>query len=187
MSRKLTTIALVAILLVSACGSAENGTGASTTITSPTAETTPSTVPPTSARPTTQADRDLPVSTGVGQIAIRFEEVQGVFIEGFEAGIRIETVEGETLYATLWTDFVQGQDNPNITDYYESVLIRAVPATEIVVLATVNVGRGPAPVTPDITGEMACRLVLDVPADGVVEIELAFNGTENCLSVTNVS
>jgi hypothetical protein len=136
---------------------------------------------------TTAPDRDLPTSAGAGQVKIHLEEVQGIFIEGFEVGIRIETVEGETLYATLWTDFVQAQDDPNITDYYQTVLTQAVPATEIVVLATVNVGQRPAPVRPDITGEMACRLVLNVPADGVVEIELGFNGAENCLSVTNVS
>lgn len=186
MRTKLIPAALAAVLTLSACGSGDAGVsdgGADPTGTSqpPTTESAPTTTA------TTSPDVDLPVPTEQGVITIRLEKVDGIFIEGFEAGIRIETIEGDVLLATLWSDFVNRQANPTFTDYYESVLEQSVQAGEIVVLATVNVGLGPAPVRPDVNGEMACRLVLEVPADGVVEVELVFSGRDNCLSVIKLS
>jgi hypothetical protein len=73
------------------------------------------------------------------------------------------------------------QDDTSADTYCSSVHEAAVPAGETVVLATVNIGMGPPPETPGLSGEMDYRLPIDVPEDGRVEIEVRFSGRDDCL------
>ena len=118
---------------------------------------------------------------GEGTINVRLEPVNGFFIEGFEVGLRFETPDGETIASTLWTDFVESTDNSSLDAFYTSVLGQPVPAGDVVVLATANVGIGPGPVIPDPSGDLDCRIVVSVPADGEVTVEVSFSGDGNCL------
>src|SRR3546814_21053167 len=61
-------------------------------------------------------------------------------------------------------------------DYYDSVLRQKVPAGPVVVLATVNVGTGPAPEVPDVAGDLRCRPGIEVPAGGEGAVEGSFDG-----------
>jgi hypothetical protein len=120
------------------------------------------------------------VQTGVVNVGLA--PVAGFFIEGFEVGLRFETAEGETIDAMLWTDIIDALGSPSIDDYYQHVHAQTVPAGEIIVLATVSIGTGPAPVVPDLRGPMQCQLAVEVPADGEVDVEVAFEQS-NCLSL----
>lgn len=99
-----------------------------------------------------------------GAVAVRIEEIDGFLIEGFEVGLRFETPDGEVIASTLWTDFVQSLWVDSIGDYYDSVLQQEVPAGTVAVLASANVGLGPPPEVPDLTGDLRCRLEVEVPS-----------------------
>jgi hypothetical protein len=116
-----------------------------------------------------------------GTIAVRIEEVDGVFVEGFEVGLRFETPDGEVIASTLWTDFVQSLGVESIDAYYDSVLEQDVPAGTVVVLASANVGAGPPPEVPDLAGDLRCRLEVDVPESGRVDVEVTFSDPDDCL------
>lgn len=127
-----------------------------------------------------QGSRSVPA--GVGAVTVQLEPVEGVFIEGFEVGLRFETGDGDVLASILWTDYVNGQfADPSMDDYYGSVLRQEVPAGVVVVLATVNIGAGPPPEIPDVTGALRCRLVVEVPTDGEVAVEVSFDEEDGCL------
>ena len=113
-------------------------------------------------------------------MAVRLEPVDGMFIEGFEVGLRFEDADGAVLDTVLWSDFVSSQDGAAAQDYYGSVLEQSVPAGPVVVLAAVNIGIGPPPETPDLDGELRCRLELEVPEGETVEVEVLF-ADEDCL------
>lgn len=148
--------------------------------TADTAETT-TTDTTTSTTTTSDADGDDEPVDGAGKLVIGLEEVEGVFIEGFEAGIRIEEPDGTVVASWLWTDVVEQFGDGSARAYYETVLEESVAAGTLVVLATVNVGIGPPPEIPDLTGEMDCRLKVDVPTDGQAVVEINFSGTSDCL------
>lgn len=131
--------------------------------------------------PQEEPDGDDPATAPTGTVRVRLEKVEGFFIEGFEIGLRFETGEGEVLASTLWSDFVVGKGNPNLEDFYTSVLEQIVPVGDVVVLATVSVGSGPGPVTPDLTGDLDCRLPLEVVEGEVVDVEVSFGGGPKCL------
>lgn len=116
-----------------------------------------------------------------GTVAVHIEEVAGPFIEGFEVGLRFETADGEVLDTVLWSDFVASQDSDSLDAFYDSVLEQEVPAGEVVVLATANVGIGPPPEVPDLDGDLDCRLPVDVLAGGRVDVEVTFSGDGDCL------
>jgi hypothetical protein len=119
---------------------------------------------------------------GEGIVAVNIEEVGGVFIEGFEVGLRFETAAGQTIATTLWTDFVLGLDGePTMDSWYDSVLTQPVPAGDVVVLGTVNVGTGPGPEIPDVNGNLRCRLEVSVPDGGRVNVEVTFADPDRCL------
>ena len=118
---------------------------------------------------------------GTGTVAVHIEEVAGAFVEGFEVGLRFETADGEVIDTVLWSDFVASQDSDSLDAYYDSVLEQEVPAGEVVVLATANVGIGPPPEVPDLDGELRCRLPVDVLAGGRVDVEVTFSGDDDCL------
>jgi hypothetical protein len=120
-----------------------------------------------------------------GTIAVSLEPVDGIFTEGFEVGLRFETATGEVLGTTLWSDFVQAQSaEPTMDDHYDSVLEQAVPAGDVVVLASVALGMGPGPVAPDVDGPLDCRLDVTVPAGETVAVEVSFDSsTGNCLTL----
>jgi hypothetical protein len=134
------------------------------------------------------AGTDEPASDGMttdesepGTIAVHIEEVGGVFIEGFEVGLRFETSDGEVIASTLWTDFVQSLGMASIDAYYDSVLEQDVPAGTVVVLASANVGAGPAPEVPDLAGDLRCRLEVEVPESGRADVEVTFGDPDDCL------
>ncbi len=122
-----------------------------------------------------------PAPAETGTIAVNIEPVEGFFIEGFEVGIRFETPDGVPISSTLWSDFVTSQGEPELEDYYTSVLEETVPAGEVIVLASANVGIGPGPEIPDVDGELRCRLPVTVPANGTVSVEITFSDPDNCL------
>jgi hypothetical protein len=153
--------------------------GASTTAASTTGAST--TVAGSPEEPaSTGAAPETGDSAGTGVIAVRLEPVDGFFIEGFEVGLRFETPGGDVIAAALWSEFVQSQDDPRLEAYYESVLEQPVPAGDVVVLATANVGIGPGPEVPDLDGEMRCRLDMSVPEGATVEVEVSF-ADQDCL------
>lgn len=133
--------------------------------------------------PPPSAGTATPAPTDDGTVSVRLTDVEGFFTEGFEIGLRFETPDGEVIDSVLWSDFVAGQGEPDIDAYYTSVLDQAVPAGEVVVLASVNVGIGPPPEVPDLDGEMRCRLTVDVPAAGTVEVVVTFSGDNDCLQL----
>lgn len=198
MSYKLASVIAATCLFIAACGASTTSVGAPTTdeVAQPSTTDAPidSTNPAVSEPATTTLDpattstsiplSTIPLSGPTGTLAVHLQPVDGVFIEGFEAGLRFETADGQVIYATLWTDFVKSTGSTNLRDYYDSVLEQAVPAGTVVVLATVNIGAGPGPVTPDISGELRCRLEVDVPVDRLIEVELAFDRQGNCLTQT---
>lgn len=196
---------LVSVLLLVACGSDEGSSAdpdpnSTETSTETSAETssTETTAAPTTEAPTTTAPTTTTTSTdaesstttaaeavdenpaGQGIVTVRLQEIDGFFIEGFEIGLRFETAARDVIGATLWTDFVNSTGNTGIEAYYDSVLEQSVPAGTITVLATANVGTGPGPVIPDPNGPLDCRLTVEVPAGGQVDVEVGFDG-ENCL------
>ena len=116
-----------------------------------------------------------------GTVAVHIEDVEGPFIEGFEVGLRFEDAEGTVLASTLWSDFVLSQGDPQLDDFYVSVLEQEVPAGKVVVLASANVGMGPAPEVPDVNGDLRCRLEVDVPDSGRVDVEVTFDAQDRCL------
>ena len=58
--------------------------------------------------------------TAAGTIRVELEPVDGIFIEGFEIGLRFETPDGQVISSTLWTDHVQSLGEPDMDAYYES-------------------------------------------------------------------
>jgi hypothetical protein len=177
-------LAATAVLLGS-CGSSDPQ--AATTTAAEIITTTSTTVEQTTLAPS--RDHSTTTSTSVvdpvranGTLAISLQPIEGVFIEGFEIAVRVETSEGEVLYASLWTDYIKSTGDMNLRNFYDSVLTQAVPAGPVVILATVNIGIGPGPITPDLFGDLKCRLETDVPAGGETQIQIAFDSQTNCLS-----
>lgn len=118
-----------------------------------------------------------------GTVLVRLEPVAGVFIEGFEVGLRFETTDGEVIAATLWSDFVQSLGRTDLDAFYDSVLTQPVPPGVIRVLAEANVGMGPGPVIPDLEGDLPCEVTLDVGPNTEVVVEVSFDGSDDCLHV----
>jgi hypothetical protein len=130
--------------------------------------------------PDTTSAPDESVS-GMGTVAVHIEEIDGVFIEGFEVGLRFEAPEGNVVGSTLWSDFVDSQGDVSIDAYYDSVLEQEVPAGPVVIRASANVGIGPAPEVPDLDGALRCRLDVTVPGAGRVDVEVTFDDPDDCL------
>jgi hypothetical protein len=205
MSRASILLSLLAVLALAGCGDGEpTGTaGDGTAGTSEPASTTgAATAPPGSSTPEagrstttggepddTSAPGESSTSTGAtagegsGVVAVQLEEVGGFFVEGFEIGLRFETAGGDVIGSTLWSDYVQSLGAQDIEAYYDTVMEQVVPAGELVVLATVNVGIGPAPEVPDLDGDLDCRLGVEMPDGGRVEVEVSFGGGGDCLRV----
>lgn len=114
-------------------------------------------------------------------VAVRIEEVDGIFIEGFEVGLRFETGDGDVIESMRWSDFVAAQEPSTPESYYDAVLEQTVPAGEVVVLAEVTVGTGPPPSVPDLEGELPCRVELQLAEDERAELEVRFDAPEDCL------
>jgi hypothetical protein len=129
----------------------------------------------------TSSDTPTTESAGTGTIAVHIEEVDGIFIEGFEVGLRFETPDGDVIGSSLWTDFVASLGDDSAEAYYDSVLEQDVPAGTVTVLASANVGMGPPPEVPDLDGDLRCRLDVDVPDAGRVDVEVTFDDPDNCL------
>lgn len=170
-----TMLGFAALVVLAACGSGDAGSG-------PVDEAPPVTAGETLPEVDDPPPTDDPAAER-GTINVRLETLDGVFIEGFEIGLRFERPDGEVIDSTLWTDFVNSQGEPDLDAYYTSVLEQDVPAGDVVVLATANVGTGPGPEIPDLDGELRCRLDVDVPADGSVDVVVTFFGDDDCLQL----
>jgi hypothetical protein len=155
--RGLTSL-VVACLLLSACGGDDDVTAA-------------------------DGPADLAAPPAEGEIAVRLEEVEGVFVEGFEVGLRFETAGGEVIASTLWSDFVSSLGSAEMDAYYDSVLTQVVPAGAVTVRAEVNVGMGPGPSIPDLAGDLPCELPVEVGPGERVDVEVSFSGGADCLRV----
>ena len=125
------------------------------------------------------ADADAEAPTGT--VAVAIEAVDGVLIEGFELGLRLETADGEVLDQVDWNRFVAAEGAGTVEAFYETVYEREVPAGTIAVLAQVNVGIGPPPEPVDLAGDLNCRLEVEVPDGGRVEVEVALDPEGDCL------
>ena len=131
--------------------------------------------------PDVVTDDEEPAVADSGTINVRLEEIDVIFSEGFEVGLRFETPDGEVLASTLWSDFVAAQGDAGPNAFYDSVLEQAVPAGDVVVFGTVNVGIGPPPEVPDLDSDLGCRLPVNVPVDGSVGVTVLFSGDDDCL------
>lgn len=118
-----------------------------------------------------------------GEVRLQLEDVPGFFTEGFEIGIRFETSEGELIASTLWSDFVASTGGTDIDSYYDAVLSQSVPAGIVRVSAEVNVGAGPGPSIPDLSGDLRCLLIVEVDSDASVTVEVSFVDSADCLHV----
>ncbi len=124
-------------------------------------------------------DGDQSGGTGTGNVAVSVEPVEGFFTEGFEIGIRFETGTGERIATAIWSDAVVASGNTAPDAVYTHVLEQQVPAGDVVVLATVNVGIGPPPEVPDVDGELRCQLDISVADGATVQVQAGFG--ESCL------
>lgn len=169
-----TVASLLAVALLSACGSDDAASGDEADSPAITAGDT---------LPDAEPVADAPEPTETATINVRLEELDGIMTEGFEIGLRFETTDGEVIDSTLWSDVIvaQGDSDPNA--FYDGVLEQSVPAGEVVVLATVNVGIGPPPEVPDLDGDLRCRLVVDVASDSSVDVVVTFSDEDDCLEL----
>jgi hypothetical protein len=123
------------------------------------------------------ADAEAPTGT----VAVAIEPVDGVLIEGFELGFRIETADGEVLDEVAWNEFVAAEGDGTVEAFYKTVYEREVPAGTVTVLAQVNVGIGPPPEPVDPAGDLDCSVDVEVPEDTRVEVEVALDPAGDCL------
>lgn len=173
-----TIASFLAVALLSACGSDDAASGDEADAPAITVgDTLPEAIPVATGEPE-PVDLVEPAT-----INVRLEEVDGIFSEGFEIGLRFETATGEVIDSTLWSDFVNAQEDPVPNAFYDSVLEQRVPAGEVLVLATANVGIGPPPEVPDLDGDLRCQLVVDVAADSSVDVVVTFSGESDCLEL----
>ncbi len=131
-------------------------------------------------------DRYLPPNWVVDQPATaplwQHFEVDGAEISVIGSGgrLRLETEAGTVLGQFLWSDAINAL--PGSPSPYDAVVSNDVPPGLVVVLATVTIGNGAGHVDrPDVTGPLACRLVVDVPPGGTVDVEIAYDGGPDCL------
>ncbi|MBL8777752.1 MAG: hypothetical protein JNK12_17555 [Acidimicrobiales bacterium] len=118
---------------------------------------------------------------GPGSITVQLEPDVCCFREGFEVGLRFETADGEVIGSTLWSDFVEASGDDSMGAYYDSVLTQEVQAGPVVVRAEVSIGAGPPPVPPDLEGDLACSLEVEVAPDETVAVEVLFDEADDCL------
>ncbi len=116
-----------------------------------------------------------------GTIAVQLEADVCCFTEGFEVGLRIETADGVVIASTFWSDFVAASGADSMDAYYDSVLTQEVPAGPVVVRAEVSIGAGPPPVPPDLEGDLACSLEVEVASGETVAVEVLFDEDGDCL------
>lgn len=161
--------------------SAEPGSSSTSSTTAATTTTTTSTASTVPVTTSTSVVDTTAASAGTGTVTVRIESIDGYLIEGFEVGLRFETLKGAVIATALWTDFVQSLGQPGIDPYYTSVMSQQVPAGQIVVLASVNPGLGPPPVVPDVNGVLRCRLVVDVAGGGQADVEVLLSQNNSCL------
>ena len=116
-----------------------------------------------------------------GEVTVQLAQTDGFYIEGFEVGLRFETADGDVIASTLWSDVVESAEDPSIDDYYDAVLHQPVPAGTVVVRAQIEIGPGGPPAVPDLAGEMACELTVEVAADATKAVEVVFEQGDDCL------
>lgn len=116
-----------------------------------------------------------------GEIRVELADVDGIFFEGFEVGLRFETVDGSLISSTLWSDHVASTGRTDMDAYYDSVLSQSVPAGTVRVNAEVNIGQGPGPSIPDLAGPLPCVLDVEVDPGAVVTVEVGFDDRTDCM------
>jgi hypothetical protein len=158
-----------ALLVLAACG--DDGEGSSTDTTAPAA-----------------SDGGDGGDGGDGTIAVRLEEAEGIFIEGFEVGLRFtDAATGEEIERVVWSDFVSSLGSGDVDAFYTSVLEQPVSAGTVRVGADVNIGIGPGPEPPDLdASSLPCELDVEVPAGETVTVEVAFDdASPECLRIVD--
>lgn len=171
-SLRLTPLLLLAALVLTpalACGGESDGAP-----TRPAAPIDPGAPDPAPTAPPEGAD-------GSAVVTVRIEDVEGIFVEGFEVGLRFETGDGEVIESILWSEVVAAQGLSTPESFYETVFEQPVPPGEIVVLGEANVGAGPPPSVPDLDGELPCRVALELADGERAELEVRFDPADDCL------
>lgn len=129
--------------------------------------------------------RDQPAASApaadTATVRVRIEKTEGIFVEGFEVGLRFETADGDVIHSALWSDIVNATKSPDIDAYYTTVFTQSVPAAPITVSAEANVGIGPAPSVPDLDGPLPCSVELDLAPGADQLLEVSFDDATNCL------
>lgn len=121
------------------------------------------------------------VADATGAVTVQLEPDSCCFFEGFEVGLRFETIAGEIIASTLWSDFVAASGDDSMDAYYDSVLTQEVPSGPVVVRAEVSIGAGPPPVPPDLEGDLPCSLEVEVAPHETVAVEVLFHEADDCL------
>jgi hypothetical protein len=128
-----------------------------------------------------------------GTISVQLEQIDGLFIEGFEVGLRFETNDGEVIATRLWSDLVAESADPDTGEaefdaWYDSVLTQQVPVGAVVVRSVLVTGMGP-PYPVDVEGELPCRLDVDVAPGETVAVEVRLDGERDmrCLRLLDES
>ncbi|MBA2280609.1 MAG: hypothetical protein H0W25_05140 [Acidimicrobiia bacterium] len=121
---------------------------------------------------------------GQGTIRVHLEETEGIFVEGFEIGLRFEGADGTELKRVLWSDFVASTGDQSMEAFHDSVLEQVVPAGTVTVGADVRMSIGGPIEPPDLDAEsLPCETEVPVPAGGTVEVEVSFSGEADCVTV----
>jgi hypothetical protein len=165
---QLLLLCVAAVAVAAGCGEDE---GTATTVVAPLDEGV------LDPEPTAPAEADEESAV----VEVRIEELDAIPVEGFEVGLRFEQGDGQVVESALWSDVVAAQDPSTVEGPTDTVLEQPVPAGEVVVLAEVTVGTGPPPSTPDVDGELPCRLELALDAGERAVVEVRFAPADDCL------
>jgi hypothetical protein len=144
----------------------------------------------TTAPPTDDGgdDGDDGEAAGEGTLAVRLEPTEGIFIEGFEVGLRFtDAASGEELERVVWSEYVTSLGpEAGVDAFYDAVYERPAAGT-VRVGVDVNIGIGPGPEPPDLDAEpMPCELDVEVPAGETVTVQVSFDdASPECLQVVD--
>ena len=119
-----------------------------------------------------------------GQVDVSIQPVEGLFIEGFQVGLRFEDGDGKVLDSAYWSDVVHSLvDEPAPEDFYATVMHEPVPAGTAVVRAEVTLGSSGPPPDPDLSGSLPCAAKVPVAAGETVRVEVRFDSERHCVAL----
>lgn len=127
-------------------------------------------------------------AAGEGTLAVRLEPTDGIFIEGFEVGLRFTDAEtGDELERVVWSEYVAALGPDAGVDAFYDAVYELPAAGTVRVGVDVNIGIGPGPEPPDLDAEpMPCELDVEVPSGATVTVEVSFDdAAPECLQVVD--